>query len=84
MTRRKTETQLTKEIGLQIAIKAAGSMRGLARLLGIAPQSIVRWKSGIPAERIVEVERVTGVPRAVLRPDLYLDQAERQSSGRGT
>jgi DNA-binding transcriptional regulator YdaS (Cro superfamily) len=74
MMSRKIETPLTKQMGLQIAIKAAGSMRGLARLLEIAPQSIVRWKNGIPAERVVEVERVTGVPRSVLRPDLYLDQ----------
>ena len=74
MANRQTETPLTREMGLQIAIKAAGSMRGLARLLDIAPQSIVRWKKGIPAERVIEVERVTGVPRAVLRPDLYLDR----------
>lgn len=46
----------------------------LAASLGINPSSIHEWESrdNIPAERIVEVERFTGIPRDQLRPDLYL------------
>lgn len=56
--------------GLKAAIKAAGSMYRLAKLLKITPQSVTQWRQ-IPTERIIEVERVTGVPREQLRPDLY-------------
>lgn len=28
------------------------------------------WKK-VPAEQVVEVERITGLPREELRPDLY-------------
>lgn len=34
--------------------------------------TITRWERGrVPAERVLDVERVTGVPRHELRPDLY-------------
>lgn len=52
------------------AASAVGSRSQLARLLGIAVQSIQQWHR-IPAERVLEVERVTGIPRHELRPDLY-------------
>lgn len=55
---------------LQLAIKKAGGMRALGRALGINYQAIQSWNK-IPAERIVDIERVTGVPREQLRPDLY-------------
>jgi DNA-binding transcriptional regulator YdaS (Cro superfamily) len=56
--------------GVRLAAKAAGGMRPLARLLGIAHPALYRWRQ-IPAGRIVEIERLTGVPRHLLRPDLY-------------
>jgi DNA-binding transcriptional regulator YdaS (Cro superfamily) len=34
--------------------------------------TVLRWEAGrIPAERVLEIERVTGIPRQKLRPDLY-------------
>ena len=45
-------------------------MSELARVLGLSSAAIAQWKR-IPAERIVEIERATGVRREVLRPDLY-------------
>ena len=42
----------------------------LASLLeGISPQAISQWRQ-VPADRVLEVERVTGIPRHDLRPDL--------------
>ena len=42
----------------------------LARALaGITPQAISQWRQ-VPAERVLEVERVTGIARESLRPDL--------------
>jgi DNA-binding transcriptional regulator YdaS (Cro superfamily) len=55
---------------VKTAGKAAGSMSELARVLGLSSAAIAQWKR-IPAERIVEIERATGVRREVLRPDLY-------------
>ena len=57
--------------GLKAALEAAGSMRALARALGISHQAVIQW-TRIPTERIIEVERVTGVDRKRLRPDLYV------------
>lgn len=45
-------------------------MTQLAELIGITRQGIWQWRR-IPAERVVEVERATGIPRQELRPDLY-------------
>ena len=56
--------------GLQEAIRAAGGVTELARRIGISQPSVSNW-SRIPAERVLTVEAVTGVARAILRPDLY-------------
>lgn len=56
--------------GLRLAVEAAGGLRALARLLGISHNSIVKWNR-IPADRVVEIEKLTGVARERLRPDLY-------------
>jgi DNA-binding transcriptional regulator YdaS (Cro superfamily) len=56
--------------GLDAAIIAVGGARELARRLGISHSAVSQWTK-VPAERLVEVERVTGVLREILRPDLY-------------
>jgi DNA-binding transcriptional regulator YdaS (Cro superfamily) len=61
---------MNTQTGVELAIKAAGNASELARLLGIKVQSIQQWRH-IPAKRLLDVERVTGVPRADLRPDLF-------------
>jgi DNA-binding transcriptional regulator YdaS (Cro superfamily) len=56
--------------GLRTAIKSVGGVQALASLLGLNRQSIYQWRR-VPAERVVQVEKITGVLRNVLRPDLY-------------
>ena len=56
--------------GLREAIKKAGGLRALARALGISQTSLAEWRR-VPAERLVQVEAITGIDRSVLRPDLY-------------
>ena len=65
---------------LERAIEAVGSLTELAKRLEVSPQVIVNWRNrGIPAERVLEVEKATlddstGEPRVTrydLRPDLY-------------
>jgi len=60
----------TREGGLDAAIRAAGGVGALARALGISQPSVSNWQR-IPAERVLAVESLTGVPRSTLRPDLY-------------
>jgi DNA-binding transcriptional regulator YdaS (Cro superfamily) len=57
-------------LALRAAIKVAGSMRALAHLIGVTPAAVAQWDC-VPAKRVVDVERATGVPREQLRPDLY-------------
>jgi TorA maturation chaperone TorD len=59
-----------RDQGLDQAIRAAGGVGALARKLGISQPSVSNWNR-IPAERVVSVEDVTGIDRAVLRPDLF-------------
>lgn len=61
-----------REHGLEEAIRAVGGVGALARALGISQPSVSNW-SRIPAERVIEVEKVSGVGRHLLRPDLYPD-----------
>ena len=58
--------------GLQEAIRAAGGVTELARRIGISQPSVSNW-TRVPAERVLTVEALTGVARAILRPDLYQD-----------
>jgi TorA maturation chaperone TorD len=59
-----------RDSGLDEAIRAAGGVGALARMLGIAQPSVSNW-SRVPAERVTAVEAASGVRREVLRPDLY-------------
>jgi DNA-binding transcriptional regulator YdaS (Cro superfamily) len=42
----------------------------LASELGITSSAISQWHR-VPAERTIDIERLTGIPRHDLRPDLY-------------
>lgn len=55
---------------LKRAIDKAGSARRLALQLGITQQSLSGWKR-CPPLRVLEVEKLTGVRRWELRPDIY-------------
>ena len=59
-----------RDPGLDQAIRAAGGVGALSRRIGISQPSLSNW-SHVPAERVLSVERATGIDRALLRPDLY-------------
>lgn len=42
----------------------------IARGLGISRGAVAKWKR-VPADRVLAVERLTGLSRHDLRPDLY-------------
>jgi DNA-binding transcriptional regulator YdaS (Cro superfamily) len=56
------------------ALERIGETRGLkaeiSRALGITTAAVTLWKR-IPAEHCPIVEKITGIPRIQLRPDVY-------------
>lgn len=53
--------------------KAPGMIAKLAKDLEISRAAIYGWKV-IPADRVLQVEHYTAIPRHELRPDLYVPQ----------
>lgn len=51
-------------------IKQPGKRAELADALDIHISATYQWKY-IPIKRVPDVERVTGIPRHVLRPDFF-------------
>ncbi|HUY05068.1 MAG TPA: YdaS family helix-turn-helix protein [Rhodocyclaceae bacterium] len=47
-----------------------GTLSLIARELGVSRSVVSGWRA-VPAERLLEIERITGIPREVLRPELY-------------
>lgn len=45
-------------------------IRPLAVALGVSYQAVHKWRR-VPAERVLDVERLRGISRSTLRPDLY-------------
>lgn len=51
----------------------------LARGLGISSAAVYAWRE-IPLDRIADVERISGVPREQLRPDIFIRRKSRLRS----
>jgi DNA-binding transcriptional regulator YdaS (Cro superfamily) len=63
------------ETPLARAVRLSGGQATFARLLGVTAQAVSQWDK-VPPLRVLEVERVSGVSRQELRPDLYPAEAE--------
>jgi DNA-binding transcriptional regulator YdaS (Cro superfamily) len=50
--------------------EAVGGIAKLASLIGVRHQSLYSWRK-VPAERVLDLERHSGVPRHEIRPDIY-------------
>lgn len=48
-----------------------GAKAKLARGLNLTHSAIWQWRGRVPVHRLLDVERLTGIPREALRPDLY-------------
>lgn len=59
--------------GLEQALERVGGTTKLAIALGIRSQAISQWKTKgrVPANRVLDVERITGVHRHLLNPTIY-------------
>lgn len=52
------------------AAEKAGGVVALARELGIRHTALYSW-TRVPAERVLDIERITGISRHDLRPDIF-------------
>ncbi len=59
---------------LERALQIAGGPKLLAAALDCTPQAVSQWKR-VPALRVLAIERITGIPREELRPDLHAEAA---------
>jgi DNA-binding transcriptional regulator YdaS (Cro superfamily) len=63
---------------LAAAVRAVGSQSAYARLVKRSQSSIyerLRDRKPVHAEDVLVVERETGIPKEVLRPDIYPDDS---------
>jgi hypothetical protein len=52
------------------AVRERMPLSWLARKIGVTRGAIAQWDK-VPAERMKDVSRVTGIPMEVLRPDIF-------------
>jgi DNA-binding transcriptional regulator YdaS (Cro superfamily) len=72
-----------KKKALQKAIKVLGSQTALAKALGVTQTQIWNWlnrDSKVTAEYVLSIEKLTGVPRHELRPDIYPPEEYKKAS----
>jgi len=55
---------------IDAVIRMGGGVNKIAKALGISHQAVLQW-TRCPPRRVLAIERITGVPRHALRPDLY-------------
>jgi len=56
------------------AIHAAGGFKAVAQEFGISWQAVHKWSlKQVPAERVPELARLSGVPPRQIRPDVFQD-----------
>jgi len=56
--------------GMDLLRSQRGLLTRVAAAIGLTRSAVCQWQR-IPAERVPEVSRITGIPRHLLRPDLY-------------
>jgi DNA-binding transcriptional regulator YdaS (Cro superfamily) len=63
-----------EQVAFVAAIYKAGGYAALADQLGVSRQAIYQWRdTRVPVDRAKEIEKLTGIPRAELRPDVFGD-----------
>ena len=56
--------------GLRLAIEAMGSSAALANALKLHRGTVHHWER-VPYSQLLAVERVTGIDRSLLRPEMF-------------
>lgn len=49
-----------------------GATAEIARAMGVTHAAVRQWRdNGVPADRVLDLERLTGISRHTLRPDVF-------------
>lgn len=62
------------------AAEKTGGIVALARKLGIKHTALYSWNR-VPAERVLDIERLSGISRHDLRPDIFGPRPTQQERG---
>ena len=65
---------MSEQTGIALAVeRLGGNQSRLARLCGVRPQSVCEWvaKGKVPPIRAVQIERLLGIPRKDLNPEIF-------------
>lgn len=68
--RRQARERKDRNPVMKVIIQRAGSVSELAAALGISDSAVSQWRE-VPAERVLEIESITGVSRHIQRPDVF-------------
>jgi len=71
------------ETPLERAVQRAGGQTALAKALNKKQAHIWGWinrDKKVPAEQVIPIEKITGVPRYELRPDIYPPEEYKKAS----
>lgn len=77
------EWELTKMgIDLKQMIQNAGGYSSVAKRMGLTKQVVWSWANvlhRVPAEQVMDLEAAIGIPRHLIRPDIYPKNRELSS-----
>lgn len=59
---------------INVAAKKVGGIVALSQALGLSRAAASQWTE-IPTDHLDKIERLTGIPREVLRPDIFRKRA---------
>ena len=60
------------EISIKEIANKAGGVVALSHALGLSRGAVSQW-SRVPLNRVKSVEKITGISKAILRPDVFGD-----------
>lgn len=64
---------MSASLDIDVIKARAGGYAALAKALGLSRATVWGWRE-VPPKHVIAVERETGIPRHLLRPDLYPDE----------
>ncbi len=64
---------MKSQTAIEKAIEFCGGQKALGDEVGVSQPTVFYWKrkGKIPAEQVIKIEKITGIGREELRPDLF-------------
>ena len=62
-------------LSIEQIIRAGGGVVALSKKLRITKGAVSQWHR-VPVNRVFDVEKITGIPRSQIRPDIFDEQTK--------